>query len=347
MSKAFASKISVLLVIGLVLGLTIGFLNVSTVTAQENYKVAMIIAQGGLGDQSYNDLAYTGLTKAGSEYENVSIRAIESNNVVAQGERLLRTAAQSGFDLVITLEFSHADALSRVAPDFPDTHFAIVNTVVDEPNVTSIMFNEQTGSFLAGALATMVTQTPEIEGINPQKKIGVIGGTQSVGIDKFLVGYEEGANYVDSEVEVLKSYANAFGDPAKGRQMANSMFEQGADIVYHVAGGTGTGVIKAAEEAGHFAIGVDTDQDDLAPGNVLTSMIKRVDTAVYDAVTRLVEGTLEGGTILRYGLEMNGVSLSEMKFTRHLIPNEHLERVEELKQMIIDGEIEVTDITRE
>lgn len=340
------TRFSLIITLSLVISLFVGFSGLTTVQAKD-YKVAMIVAQGGLGDQSYNDLAYTGLTRAGSEFDSVSIKAIESNNVVAQGERLLRTAAQADFDLVLTLEFSHADALSRVAPDFPDTHFAIVNTVVDEPNVTSIMFNEHTGSFLAGALAAMVTNTPEIEGINSEKKIGVIGGTKSVGIDKFLVGYEEGAHYIDPDVEVIRAYANAFGDPAMGRQMAMSQFEQGADIVYHVAGGTGTGVIRAAEESGHFAIGVDTDQDDLAPGNVLTSMIKRVDSAVYDVVKKLVNGTLEGGVVLRYGLAKNGVSLSDMKFTRHIIPNKYLDRVEEIKQKIIDGEIEVTDITRE
>ncbi|MFO7171962.1 MAG: BMP family ABC transporter substrate-binding protein [Bacillota bacterium] len=315
-------------------------------SSDRTYRVAMIIAQGGLGDQSYNDLAYAGLQKAARDFQNVEVQTIESPDVVNQGEALLRQAAQSGYDLVLTLEYSHFDPLPRVARDFPDTKFAIVNVEVKEPNVNSILFEEHQGSFLAGALAALVTRDTSIPGINDKKVIGVIGGTKSPGIDKFLVGYEEGAHYIDPEVQVIATYSNNFGDPTLGRELALAQMEQGADIVYHVAGGTGAGVIAAAQERGVYAIGVDSDQDGMAPGHVLTSMLKRVDVAVYDVIKRLAEGTLEAGATLRYGLDVGAVGLSEMKYTRDKIPAEYLAKVEELKQKIISGEIVVTDVTR-
>jgi basic membrane protein A len=161
-------------------------------------KVALIIAQGGLGDRSYNDLAHSGLQRAAEEY-GVEVKAIESADPVGEAEQILRTAAESGFDLVITLEYSHFDPLARVAPDYPDTLFGIVNIAVDQPNVVSILFKEHEGSFLAGALAAMVTTMEGNDKVNSDKVLGVIGGVQSAGIDKFLVGYEEGAQYIDPE----------------------------------------------------------------------------------------------------------------------------------------------------
>ena len=315
-------------------------------SAQKQYKVAMVIAQGGLGDQSYNDLAHAGLQKAGTDFKNVTVQPIESPDPVGMGESLLRNAAKSGFDLVITLEFSHQDVLNRVAPDYPNTTFAIVNTEVKQPNVDSILFEEQQGSFLAGALAAMVSGNAKIPGSNGKKIIGVIGGTKSVGIDKFIVGYQEGAKYIDPQVQVLSTYANNFGDPALGKELALAQFEKGASIVYHVAGGTGAGVIQAAKEKGFFAIGVDTDQDGMAQGSVLTSMVKRVDIAVYDMVKRLSEGKLQKGVTLRYGLDVGGVGLSEMKYTRDKLPAEYLAKIEELKKKIISGDTTATDGTR-
>ncbi len=309
-------------------------------------KVALIIAQGGLGDRSYNDLAHSGLQRAAEEY-GAEVKAIESADPVGEAEQILRTAAESGFDLVITLEYSHFDPLARVAPDYPDTLFGIVNIAVDQPNVVSILFKEHEGSFLAGALAAMVTTMEGNDKVNSDKVLGVIGGVQSAGIDKFLVGYEEGAQYIDPEIEVLWAYSEGFGDPAKGKELTLAMYEQGADIVYQVAGGTGEGVFAAAEEQGHYAVGVDSDQDYIKPGFILTSMLKRVDNAVYDVVGRLVDGTLEGGTTVEYGLVENGVGLSPMEYTKDDIPQEFIDQVAELREMIENGEIVVTDVTKE
>jgi basic membrane protein A len=310
------------------------------------YKVALIIAQGGLGDQSYNDLAYSGFRKAQADFPIVG-HVIQSPDIVSQGRAILQNAGQAGFDLVVDLEFSTADALKAIAPTFPRTHWMIVNLPSNGPNVTGYLFNEQDGSFLAGALAALVTRNTKIPGINAKKIIGAIGGTKSPGIDKFLVGYIQGAHYIDKKVKVLISYSNSFGDPAKGKELADAMFSQGADIVYQVAGGTGVGIIQAAQQTGHYAIGVDTDQDALAPGHVLTSMIKRTDYAVYNSIDRLVCGQLRGGTTITLGLKQGAVGLSPMKFTRHLIPRAYLQEVARLRQAIISGKIHVWNVIKQ
>ena len=310
------------------------------VPADQTFNVALVIAQGGLGDQSYNDLADAGLTRAEADFP-IEAQRIQSPDIVAQGQAVLQQAGQAGFDLVIDLEFSTAEALAAIGPTFPETQWMIVNLPSSGPNITGYLFNEQDGSYLAGALAAMVTADTGVEGINEDTTIGAIGGVQSAGIDKFIVGYIQGAADVDPEVEVLVNYSNGFGDPARGAELANAMFGQGADIVYQIAGGTGAGVIQAAEQAGRYAIGVDTDQDGLAPGAVLTSMLKRTDYAVYDAINRLVCGQLPGGETVALGLAEGAVGLSPMTHTRDMIPAEYLDRVAELRQQIIDGEIEV------
>lgn len=328
----------------IVLGLALLiFTGVGAAFAQSDISVALIIAQGGLGDRSYNDLAFAGLTLAAQEL-GVRVVPIESSNPVGEGEQLLRAAAEAGFDLVITLEFSHFDPLARVAPDYPDTLFSIVNIVVEGDNIVSIMFDEHTGSYLAGMLAALVTTDEAIEQTNDAAVLGAIGGVQSSGIDVFLYGYLQGACAVNPDVSVLLAYSNSFGDPAIGREIALAMHEQGADVVFQVAGGTGEGVINAASTENFFAIGVDSDQDFLAPGNVLTSMMKRVDVAVYDVIERLVNGELEGGTVAQYGLDVNGVGLSPMTYTRHIVPREYMDQVNAAREAIIAGELDVIDV---
>lgn len=308
-------------------------------------RVALIIAQGGLGDRSYNDLANSGFERAGEDFD-VEISAIESSDPVGEGEKLLRTAAENGFDLVITLEYSHFDPLARVAPDYPDTLFGIVNIGVDAPNVVTILFKEQEGSFLAGALAAMVTTMEGNDKVNPEAVIGAIGGVQSGGIDKFLVGFEEGAQYINPDIEVLRAYSESFGDPAKGKELTLAMYEQGADIVYQVAGGTGEGVFEAAVDSNHYAVGVDADQDYIKPGFILTSMLKRTDNAIYDVISRLANGTLEGGITIEYGLIEDGVGISPMEYTKDDVPQEFLDTIADLAEKIKSGEIVVTDVTK-
>ena len=305
--------------------------------------VALIIAQGGLGDQSYNDLADAGFKKALAETKLVG-KPVESKDVVAQGPDILRRASDAGFGLIVDLEYSHGDALQTVAKDYPGTDYVILNQVKSGANVASVLFQEQEGSYLAGALATMVAKDASIKGMSGKPVIGVIGGTKSVGIDKFIVGYIQGARAVDPAAQVKVAYSNNFGDPAIGLQMAKAMFDAGANVVYQVAGGTGLGVINAAKEAGKFAIGVDTDQDGIAPGAVLTSMVKRTDVAVETVVKDYADSRFPGGKTVTLGLAQDGVGLSPMKFTRDKIPAADLAKIEDMKKKILSGEIKVWNV---
>jgi basic membrane protein A len=256
----------------------------------------------------------------------------------------LRRASDAGFGLVVDLEYSHGDALAAVAKDYADTDYVILNQVKPGANVASVLFQEQEGSYVAGALATLVAKDASIKGMSGKPIIGVIGGTKSVGIDKFIVGYIQGAREIDPKAEVKVAYSNNFGDPAIGLQMAKAMFDAGANVVYQVAGGTGLGVIQAAKEAGRFAIGVDTDQDGIAPGAVLTSMIKRTDVAVETVVKDYADGKFPGGKTVTLGLAQDGVGLSPMKYTHDEIPAPMLAKVDDLKKKILSGEIKVWNV---
>lgn len=315
----------------------------ATADDEPDRKAAMVIAQGGLGDESYNDLAMTGFAGVTRD-RGLEGSPIETEDVVAQGEQMLRRAATGGYGLVIDLEYTHAELIPPIAAEHPKVKWTILNAEAKGDNVLSVLFAEQDGSYLAGALAAMMTTATGNPKINPGKKLGVIGGTKSVGIDKFISGYIQGAKDVDPAIEVLVSYSNTFGDPTKGSQMATTMYEQGADIVYHVAGGTGSGVLQAAKATNHYAIGVDTDQDDLAPGFVLTSMVKRTDLAVRRIVEMFADDKFAGGQTLFLGLGDGGVSLSEFKHTKQDIPEQFRTKVDELKSKIISGELKVWNV---
>lgn len=306
-------------------------------------RAALVIAQGGLGDQSYNDLAYSGFKKALIQ-NKLQGSPIESADIVAQGEQILRRAGDANFGVVVDLEFSHAQTLPKVAADYPKTDWVLVNAEAKGKNVASVLFQEQEGSYLAGALAAIQTQKTSDPKINSQKVIGVIGGTQSVGIDKFIVGYIQGAEAVDPSIKVLTAYSNSFADPTKGAQLAKSMFDQGADVIYAVAGGTGTGVIQAAKDANHYAIGVDADQDGLAPGFVLTTMEKKTDVAVETLLADYAKGTFPGGKTLSLGLKENGVGLSDFKYTKGVIGQATIDKLATIKKDIIDGKTKVWNV---
>ena len=311
--------------------------------ASADFKVAMVCSAGGLGDRSYNDSGYEGLKKIETEL-GMEIKVVEPGDV-SEGEKYLTVLAQQGYDLIATLEYGHADVLNRVAPQFPDTHFAIFNIAVDQPNVTSVIYKEHEGSFLAGALAAMVTTDNEISKTNDAKVISCIGGVVSPGIDKFIVGYEEGAHYIDQEIEVIRGYSNSFGDPAKGQEMALVQISQGSDVIFQIAGGTGEGVFEAARKSDCFAIGVDSDQDYIAAGNILTSMMKRIDMGLFTLAEALADGSLKGGEIVELGLD-EGTELSPMLYTREMLKPSYLEKLEMIKSDILSGKIVVTDVTK-
>ena len=303
----------------------------------EKVSVGLVLSVGGLGDKSFNDSAYEGLTRAARD---LGIDPIYGQpEQMAEDEKYLRQYAEQGMDLVIAVGFLMKDALDKVAGEFPDTRFAIIDAVVERPNVASLVFREHEGSFLVGAIAGLVTNTD---------KVGFVGGMDIPLIHKFEVGYAEGVRYVNPVAEVFIAYAgsgpDAFHDPVKGKSLALSQFDRGADIIFQAAGSTGNGVIDAAQERGLFAIGVDANQNYMAPGHVLTSMLKRVDVSVFEIVKDLVQGTFKGGRHV-YGLEIDGVGYALDEYNRDLIPPEVIERIGQIKQDIVSGRIQVTDYT--
>ena len=203
-----------------------------------------------------------------------------------QREQALRRMAQRGSDPVIAVGFAQAPALEKVAREFPDTRFTIIDMVVDLPNVQSVVFKEHEGSFLVGVAAAMASKT---------NKVGFIGGMDIPLIRKFACGYEQGVHYVDPDAKIFQNMTGttpaAWNNPTKGGELARSQFDRGADVVYAAAGGTGVGVYQAAKDAGKLAIGVDSNQNYIHPGTMLTSMVKRVDVAVYDAFMSAKNGT--------------------------------------------------------
>lgn len=321
-----SKKFSVVLVAAMMF---VALLGVPALAA--DVSVGIVFSTGGLGDQSFNDAAYRGLEEAAADF-GIDFVFVEPTDV-AEMEEHLRAYAQAGYDLVIAVGFQQESALEVVSEDYPGINFAIIDAVVDNPNVANLLFAEHEGSFLIGILAALMSETGTI---------GFVGGIESPVITRFQVGYEQGAQWANEDINVLINYAGSFGDPGRGKELAISQNERGADIVYHASGGTGNGVIEAAAEGGFYAIGVDSDQDHLAEGTVLTSMLKKVDVAVYNLIADLVDGQFEAG-IHTFGIANDGVGLSEMRFTRDLIPAEVMDTIAEARELIAAGELVVAD----
>lgn len=303
----------------------------------DRLRVGLVLSVGGLGDKSFNDSAYQGITLAAEEFGIAPVYGQPEQ--MSEDEKYLRQYAEEGLDLIIGVGFLMKDALEKVAGEFPDIRFAIIDAYVDAPNVASLVFREHEGSFLVGAIAGLTTSTG---------KVGFIGGMDIPLIHKFEIGYAEGVRHVRPGAEVLVAYAGsgpqAFHDPVKGKSLALSQFERGADIIFQAAGSTGNGVIDAAQERGLFAIGVDANQNYMAPGHVLTSMLKRVDIAVFEIIKDVVKGRFEGGEHV-YGLEVDGVGYALDVHNQDLIPPDVIEKVAAIKQDIVAGRIQVTDYT--
>ncbi|MBN1246505.1 MAG: BMP family ABC transporter substrate-binding protein [Anaerolineae bacterium] len=268
--------------------------------SSDTYKVALVI--GLLGDRSFLDSAAAGIAMANEEFDNVETKIIENADV---GEQQLaaRAMAEEGYDLIITVGYGSADWTTEIALEYPDIHFAIVDsTLPDAPNGTGLTFREDEGSFTVGMAAAMMTKTG---------KVGYIGGMDVPLLRRFEAGYIQGVKYVDPNIEVVSGWVGAFNDPTKGKELALTQYEEGADIIYAAAGKSGEGVIAASAERGLYSIGVDSDQCYIQPGSVIASMMKRVDLAVFGAIKSLTEGTLEGGTQV-FGLAEGGVGMCHL-----------------------------------
>ena len=294
---------------------------------------AIIYDLGGKFDKSFNESAFTGAERwkaeTGGEYREIELQS------QAQREQAIRRLAESGNSPIVMVGFAFDAALSAVAPEFPDTKFAIVDMVVDQPNVRSIVFKEHEGSYLVGLVAGETTQS----GV-----VGFVGGMDIPLIRRFACGYVQGVKAADAGHEVIQNMTgnepSAWNDPVKGAELTRAQVSAGADVVYHAAGGTGVGVLQAAADAEIFGIGVDANQNYLHPGSVLTSMIKRVDVAVFDAFSGGME--LDTG-IHAFGLAEDGVGYSVDEFNESLITDELRAVVEDARAKIIAGEVVVHD----
>ncbi len=296
---------------------------------------AVIFDLGGKFDKSFNEMSYTGAERFTAD-TGIAYREFELQSD-AQREQALRRFAQAGNNPVVVAGFSNATAMNTVAPDFPDTNFVIIDMVVDQPNVRSVVFAEHEGSYLVGLLAGMASETGTVS---------FVGGMDIPLIRKFQCGYTQGAKAANPDITVLATMTgtdgSAWNNPVKGGELTMSQIENGSDVVFAAAGGTGRGVLQAAADAGIYAIGVDANQNYMHPGTMLTSMLKRVDVAVYDAFNDVNNGEFTAG-IQVLGLAEDGVGWALDEHNADLITDEMKAAVEAASAAIIAGDIVVHD----
>ncbi len=299
-------------------------------------KPAVIYDTAGKFDKSFNEAVYHNGVEALAAEKGIKVREFEPQNE-AQREQGLRRLASRGFSPIVAVGFNMASAVEKVATEFPDIQFTILDSVVDKPNIQSIVFKEHEGSFLVGAIAAKTSKT----GV-----VGFVGGMDIPLIRKFECGYEQGVKYANPNAKVLLNMTGstpaAFADPAKGSELAKSQFSQGADVIYAAAGGTGLGVYQAAKDAGKFAIGVDSNQNHVQPGTMLTSMVKRVGVAAKDSWIESMEGTWKPG-IKVLGLKEDGVAYALDEYNKDLISDDVKAYVEQIKADILSGKISIHD----
>lgn len=313
-------------------------------------KVGIVFDIGGKNDRSFNASAWEGVKRANRELD-ITLRDVEPGNPMSI-EPAMRAFAERDFDLIIGVGFAQGPIMQRVARDFPNIKFAIIDGVIFEDdgktpkqNVASLVFREHEGSFLVGMIAASKSKT----GV-----LGFLGGMDIPLIHRFQKGYEEGAHFVRPDIRVIDNYVGvtdgAWNNPGKGKELAMAQIGKGADVIFTAAGNSGLGVFDAVEQfkkddngiANKFVIGVDSNQNGVKPGYVLTSMVKRVDNAVYDVVKEVLEGKFNGGFHV-FGLDKDGVAYAMDDNNKGLIPDDVLLKVEEAKKKIIAGEIKVTD----
>jgi len=314
-----------------------------------NIKVGIVFDIGGKNDRSFNAAAWEGVQRAQKDM-NICLYDVEPGNPTSI-EPAMRAFAERSFDLVIGVGFAQGPIMQKVATDYPNIKFAIVDGVIVDkdgkplPNVADLVFREHEGSYLVGMIAASKNKTGTI---------GFLGGMDIPLIHKFETGYEEGARSVNPKIQIVQNYVgvtdSAWNNPGKGKELALGQIEKGADVIFTAAGNSGLGAFDAVEqygkndqgEANKFVIGVDSNQNMVKPGFVLTSMVKRVDNAVYDVVKEVLDGKFEGG-FHAFGLDKDGVAYAMDENNKALIPPDVITKVEQAKQEIVNGQIKVTD----
>lgn len=311
--------------------------------AAKKLKVGLVFDVGGRGDLSFNDMAYAGLEKAQKEFgDKIETKYLEPSGGGENREALLRLLAEEKYDLIFGVGFLFTDHIGKVAKEFPNTKFGLIDGFIpdlkDDSSIAALLFKEQEGSFLVGAAAGLATRS---------NKVGFVGGMKIPLIEKFESGYIAGVKFVNPKAEVFSDYAGttgeAFRDPVKGKELALAHLSRGSDVEYHASGSTGLGVFEAVAAQNKLAIGVDADQsltvkDEKQRARILTSMLKRVDTSVYATIKSLVEGKWKGGYRV-FGLAEDGVGFAMNQYNQGLMKG-IAPKLDDLKKKIISGEIQ-------
>lgn len=309
------------------------FAMVATETVSAAVKIGLIYDVRGRGDLSFNDAAYAGAKKASDAF-NLKLTEVNPGQST-DTELALRRLAKLRYDIIIGVGFRFREPIQRVAGEFPNVKFALIDEVVEKPNVASLTYRAQEGTFLAGVIAALKTET---------KKIGFIGGMKIPLLEAFEIGFDAGRQAANPDVQLLVDYVGvtpqAFDDPAKGKELAIAQYNKGADVIIAAAGASGLGVLEAAKSLKKWIIWVDSNGNHLAPGLVLTSVIKGVEISVYETIKSVHEGTFTGGQ-KDYGLKEDGVEYTVDDDNRALLSDDILEQVEAFKAKIIAGEIVV------
>lgn len=305
--------------------------------------VGIVFDIGGKDDRSFNNAAWQGVSRAAKDFPLV-LRDVEPGDPTSI-EPAMRAFAERGYDLVIGVGFAQTPIIESVAKDYPNMSFAIVDGVSQLPNVASLIFKEHEGSYLVGMIAALTSKS---------STLGFLGGMDIPLIHKFEVGYEEGAHSINPNIRVIPNYIGvtdaAWNDPVKGKELARTQIEKGVDVIFAAAGNSGLGAFDAVEQYGKdaqgralkFVIGVDSNQNWVKPGYVLTSMVKRVDNAVYQIVRDRVEGRQIGGVHV-YGLDKAGIGYAADQYNKDLLSPQIIQAVDEARQKIISGQIKVTN----
>jgi basic membrane protein A len=347
--------LTLLLVIGLFASLAVG-----TQAQDEPLRISLVL-NGVLGDKSFFDSAQRGMDAAMDDF-NIEVNTIELGIDPANWESGLDDAMSDSdnYDVLVVGTFQMMEFLAQRVHQYPDKDFILfdVDVPYDNPdmcvdgctNVYSVLYAQNEGSFLAGLYAAAISMS-DIDGVNESAIIGAIGGQEIPVINDFIVGYEQGACLVNPDTEVIIQYAGGWNDPARGKEIALAMFEQGADIVFQIAGGTGVGVFEAAAEQGHYAIGVDSDQatiiadtDPDQAERILTSMLKNVDNSLYRAVELYIDGELPLGEAETLGIAEGGVGLAQNEFYEDATPDDVKALIAAAEEAVTAGEIDIVSV---
>lgn len=306
-----------------------------SVTSSQAFKVGLVLDKGGKDDKSFNSSAFIGASKAKNDL-GIDLKYVEAtdNNAI---ENLHRSFANKKFDLIIGVGFAQVDAIKKIAPQFKNTRFVIIDGEVPAENVKSILFEEHQGSYLVGVIAALKSTS---------KKVGFIGGMDIPLIRRFELGYQTGVKAADPKAQFSSQYIGVTGEswnnPAKAKQLALAQYNSGVDVIFVAAGASNSGVFDAAEEKRKLAIGVDSNQNHLKPGFILTSMLKRVDIAVYNAISEAYKNQFKAG-VVRYGLKEKGIDFAVDENNNKILTGEIIQKTNRFKDDIISGKIKVPD----